>query len=339
MRRVFGVVLAFLLVFSVTAIAADKSLSDQQLAGITAGKNYDSEGASGALVANGSTKNDTQVYKIDLSGDAMAGVKGLTVANTSGGMLAVGINVFDGTVLDPKDSRYDKDSKWGVDYVKQSNSLSNYAPGPGSGVKLVDYQSSGSLYLDDPSLTISKKTFNLDVGYVKKSTDLDINASNSLKIRDKDFSAGFLAGGFEANRYELEGGLVGGYVSKDSFSLDKKSKFSLDYDSKFTKAWADLDVDKFYLKFTAEKISWRGPLSIGYAAAGDIVLDGSTEVTKEISVVQMSGSTMKDASGVYILNAANTLAGIGVNVGTIGSAATLKSFTQCNTVTNVIGKR
>ncbi len=99
MRKVFGVVLTVLLVFSVTAIAADKTLSDQQLAGVIAGTNFDSEGASGALVANGSSKSDTDVNKVDLSGYAMAGVKGLTVANTSGGMLAVGINVFDGSTL------------------------------------------------------------------------------------------------------------------------------------------------------------------------------------------------------------------------------------------------
>ncbi len=92
------------------------------------------------------------------------------------------------------------------------------------------------------------------------------------------------------------------------------------------------------MKFTADQIAWRGPLYIGYASAGDIVLDGSTETTKEISVVELSGNTMNGASGVYILNAANTLAGIGVNVGTIGSAAQLQSFTQCNTVTNRIGK-
>ena len=328
MRKVFGVILAVVLVFSVTAIAADKTLSDQQLAGVVAGTNFDSEGASGALVANGSSKSDTDVNKVDLSGYAMAGVKGLTVANTSGGMLAVGINVFDGTTLtnvSGVNSGLPSVASTLTD-VKQSNYLSNYAPGPGNGVTLLGYKSSGSLFLDDPSLTIKNNSFNLELA-AWQSSKFKVDAGavfgfagsevNPLKI------SAFPFGGASVTGCAVLGGACGTVDASGS----QRSGF-----------YADLDYDQFYMKFTAEKIAWRGPLYIGYASAGDIVLDGSTETTKEISVVELSGNTMNGASGVYILNAANTLAGIGVNVGTIGTAAQLKSFTQCNTVINGIGK-
>ena len=325
MRKAFGVVLAVVLIFSVTAIAADKTLSDQQLAGITAGTF--AENASGALVANGSSKDDTQVYKVDLSGYAMAGVKGLTVANTSGGMLAVGINVFDGTTLTNVSGTQTNPPIVAATLtdVSQSNYLSNYAPGPGNGVTLLGYKSSGSLFMDDPSLTMKSKFFSLDLA-AWQSSKFNIDAGavvgfagaevNPLKAFVFPFAAGSVTGC----------AVLGGACGTLDASGSEKSGF-----------FADLDYAQFYTKFTADKVSWRGPLYIGYASAGDIVLDGSTEKTKEISIVELTGNTMNGASGVYILNAANTLAGIGVNVGTIGTAAQLKSFKQCNIVTNGIG--
>lgn len=305
MRKALVVLVTVLVICSLTAMAANKSLNDRQMAAITAGGGYSSSSteASGAVVAGNSSATINDSYGVNLGSYAQEYSQGLNIVDSSGGKVIGAVNVWDGkTTLSPVSLN-----------VSQANYLTQAAP---AGANLYNYQSSGTLNVVNPNLSISNTYANLNVGYV---------SDQYLQVKNTYDNFTGLTGGFNFNQGYKSTSLSAGFC----LICNTYDKFNLTYND-FNAAWANLDFDKFNLDFTASSLYWQGPITIGNASAGYIVVDGSTLNETSNSQVALGSYAESYASGVNIVNAANSLVGLGANVA--ASPSSVSTFKQVNMI-------
>jgi len=308
MRKRAVLMLSAIVVFSMVAMARDKSLSDRQLAAVTAGSGF---GASGVVALPGSNVTTDTEATVTLSDSVMENAKGVTIANTVGGALAVGVNVWDGSTATPSDDpRHNKG-------VKQINILSNFMPAA-EGAQLDGYSSNGSLFLKNPSVSVSAKFLAADAGFVHAS---DFTVSNTFDQFLGLQAAGSVGANLDDPSFKAKGEICVICNTFDKFKLS---------DKEFTAAWADIEKASLDVKASADEVRWRGPISFDDAYAEYIVAEDAKLDAKDISSVAMSGNALQGASAVYIVNSANSLVGVGVNVASTSSGLSK----QLNVITN-----
>lgn len=161
MRRGMGVVIALMLVVSVAAMAGDKApLSDRQLSSITAGSDF---GASGAVVANGSSATIAKTGSVALEGSVQTDVNTLNLFNSSASAIGSGMNVWEGNLTTDADAFK----------AVQSNFISASF---GSGAHLNGYFRDPSVALNDASVTVDYANTNLglNLAYAGQERKLDV---------------------------------------------------------------------------------------------------------------------------------------------------------------------
>jgi hypothetical protein len=164
MRRGMGVVIALMLVCSLVAVAGDKApLSDRQLSSITAGSDFGSAAASGAVVANGSSATIAKTGSIALQDAAQSEAKALNVLNSIGGAIGSGINVWDGKLTTDADAFK----------VTQKNLVVGSF---GAGAHVSGYFRDPSVTVKDAGLKVNYSNTNLALGlaYAAEARRLDV---------------------------------------------------------------------------------------------------------------------------------------------------------------------
>jgi hypothetical protein len=160
-----------MLIGSLVAMAGDKApLSDRQLSSITAGSDFGS-GASGAVVANGSSATIAKTGTVTLQDSAQSEVKALNVFNTTGGAIGSGINVWEGQPTTDAD---------GFNTV-QSNFISASF---GAGAHLNGYFRDPSVTLNDASVKVDYSNTNLalNLAYAAQERKLGVAYASDKKF-------------------------------------------------------------------------------------------------------------------------------------------------------------
>lgn len=308
MSKKLCLVLSLVLIMCGIAMAASKPMSDQQLSAVTAGSGF---GASGVVALPGSDTDVTDKATLQLSGSALRDAKGLSIANSVGGALAVGVNVWDGSTAATDDLVF---SVFGV---RQVNVLNNAVP-VAQGAVVGDYASAGSVLVRDPSYKASGTYLGVDVGYINKSS---FKVSNTYD----QFLGLAAAGDLDVDLFPPDADATGAICvvcnTYDRFRLSDKD---------YTKVWGDLDYATYDTSVSASLVKTRGPIFIDDATAQYIVGEDATLKAQDITSLTLSDDTLRNASSVYIVNSVKSLVGVGVNVASAPSGLSR----QVNVVNN-----
>lgn len=296
MRKVECVLLAFVLAFCVASFAADKApLSDRELNAVTAGY-FD---ASGVLAAAGSTADVSKNQSVTLSGNAQNQAEAANIVDAISTKFAAGLNVW---AADSVTVGGAVDSVEAFNPIEQKNFVLQF-PTLSAGAFLAGYDRGIQVSFDS-------LTFNLDI-------EKTFTASKTASF-DATLAASFAEKVAAEVAVPVDVDAAAKTASTDSLvpiakftktvdaTLDATATASLDEQvSASKKLTTDLTVDGFLFK---------GPLTIDEAAAEVIAVDGSKVTYSADSTISLSDYAQAGAKAINIVNAINSLIGVGTNV-------------------------
>jgi len=330
-----------LLATTSAAMAGPVSLTDQQLASVSAGttdyENSSSSSSGGAIVGNSSSATLSTTGHVSVNDGVQQSARAVNLVNTAESSMANGVNVWDGTV-DAQGSSSPLDVQQGNSIVQNqshSASLPNYVRTDANTVHTV---SSSSNTTHTGSVDTSQQILGQELqGGMGVSIAGQIDAAltgGSITLTNH------IGGTFDGN---VNGNVGFGFASSDASahvaaSTDQTLNWvlpDLTLSARGAGCYVEIgscDSQGTYNNTSTETTITNSPFTMQNAKAEYIVIDGSTlEATNDYSV-SLTGSAQSNAQAVNIANAAGSAVTNAVNVSRSPTMGPSLNLSQVNSI-------